>query len=604
MNYIPFTNTPDGFHNYDPNRQLFGTFVDDQRISLFPYYGSINTSYTLGNLGTPANSSLFFHRNYMLENRITLGANHGNNSFDSYLFDASRMRNYKVRSPLTELYYIGGDKKEQLFQVFHTQNINPHFNVGAEFRSFGSEGFYQRQETKFENFRAFMSAESKNKRYSIVAHSIWNNINANENGGILADSLFEKGENITKSTIPVKLLDAYSQASNQAYFLQQRYVIGRSITKAVNDSTMVKIFLPKHRFFHTLSYQNRSNYFIDNNPDTSNYVLFIDNIDYTSNHTFVDKLENRIGWLTLADTSSNGIVLYTGIIHELNSYKQDEIDSNFNNLIYSGALGNNPQEQFHWKLSGGYGIHGGNQGDFKAAVHVDFKDKELNNQFNIDLGTEWRSPSLFQTAFSGNHYQWNNNFLNTQSDYLQFSYKVKKHLFNLSFIAAQVKNFIYNNELAMPDQSLNKLNVISGILVKDFKWNNLGMRNTVVYQRLSDTTILHLPSFTSYHALYFEGWIFKKALFLQMGVDVFFNTTYYADEYMPSSGLFYLQANKAIGDYPYLNFFINFKVNQARVFFKIDHINQGYFGNTYYSAPHYPMVDRSFKLGISWLFYD
>ena len=156
----------------------------------------------------------------------------------------------------------------------------------------------------------------------------------------------------------------------------------------------------------------------------------------------------------------------------------------------------------------------------------------------------------------------------------------------------------------MPEQDSNLVNIISGVLVKDFKWNKVGLRNTLVYQKTDDSTALHMPSFLSYHALYYENWIFKKAFLLQIGVDVFFNTAYYSDDYMPSSGLFYLQSSKKVGNYPYLNVFMNFKVKQARVFFKFTHINQGYMGNTYYSVPHYPMADRSFKIGISWLFYD
>jgi len=600
----PFIVTPDGFHNYNPNMQLFATFVNDQRVSLFPYYGKLNASSSLGNLGTPSNSIIFFRRSSILESRNISVANIINNSFDTYLFGTSRMRNYEVKSPLTELYFIGGDKKEQLFQVLHTQNINPYLNMGVEYRTFGSEGFYQRQETKIENFRAFLSAKSKDNRYRILAHSIWNSVNANENGGILDDSLFEKGENITKSTIAINLLDAHSQRSQQAYFLQQSYDVGKSISKAINDSAVKTVFIPKHRYSHTILYQNWSNYFIDNNPDSSNYVLFLNDPDYTSNHTYSEKFTNKIDWNTLNDTSNTGMVVHSGLIYEINKYKQDGIDSNFNNLFFLGAIGNQHLGKMHWKLGGGYCISGGNQGDLRAIMHFDIKDSELHNQFNIDIGTDRRSPSLIQTIYRGNHFQWENNFDRVRSDYLKLAYMVKKYRFNLSFTTAQIQNFIYSNELALPEQDSNKLNVLCGTLVKDFKWRNIGIKNTVVFQRLDDSTVLHLPSFLSYHALYFEGWIFKKALFLQMGVDVFFNTTYYADEYMPATGLFYLQSRKEIGNYPYLNFFINFKVNQARVFFKIAHLNQGYLENTYYSVPHYPMADRSFKLGISWLFYD
>ena len=46
------------------------------------------------------------------------------------------------------------------------------------------------------------------------------------------------------------------------------------------------------------------------------------------------------------------------------------------------------------------------------------------------------------------------------------------------------------------------------------------------------------------------------------------------------------------------------KIKNARVFLKMEHVNSGLMGRTYYAAPHKPYTDRIFKIGINWKFYD
>jgi hypothetical protein len=73
---------------------------------------------------------------------------------------------------------------------------------------------------------------------------------------------------------------------------------------------------------------------------------------------------------------------------------------------------------------------------------------------------------------------------------------------------------------------------------------------------------------------------------------------------MPSTGQFYEQTYKKIGNYPFIDVFLNMSVKQARMFVKVAHANAGLAGNTYYSAPGYPAADRTFIFGVSWIFFN
>ena len=73
---------------------------------------------------------------------------------------------------------------------------------------------------------------------------------------------------------------------------------------------------------------------------------------------------------------------------------------------------------------------------------------------------------------------------------------------------------------------------------------------------------------------------------------------------MPATRNFYIQNDKEIGNYIYVDVFFNLQVKRARLFLK--YINLGSLFNyyNYYTVPSYPMQDDGFRFGVSWMFYD
>ena len=47
--------------------------------------------------------------------------------------------------------------------------------------------------------------------------------------------------------------------------------------------------------------------------------------------------------------------------------------------------------------------------------------------------------------------------------------------------------------------------------------------------------ILSLPAISLYSHNYYQNYLFKGALQLQVGIDLFYNTSFYADNYAPPS---------------------------------------------------------------------
>jgi len=73
--------------------------------------------------------------------------------------------------------------------------------------------------------------------------------------------------------------------------------------------------------------------------------------------------------------------------------------------------------------------------------------------------------------------------------------------------------------------------------------------------------------------------------------------------YDPLLAEFYVQNENEFGGFPRLDFFINLKIKQTRIFLKAEHFNSSFTGYDYYSSPSYPYRDFVVRFGIVWNFF-
>jgi len=130
----------------------------------------------------------------------------------------------------------------------------------------------------------------------------------------------------------------------------------------------------------------------------------------------------------------------------------------------------------------------------------------------------------------------------------------------------------------------------------------------MAYQAVSNGRILSLPTFLWNSSTYLTHMIHFRStggqLLTMIGFDVKYNTKYYADAYMPPLATFYQQRQKKLGNYPYVDIFLNVKLKRFRFFLTFEHVNSDWIGKDYFTALHYPMNKRYIKFGMSWTFYD
>ena len=116
--------------------------------------------------------------------------------------------------------------------------------------------------------------------------------------------------------------------------------------------------------------------------------------------------------------------------------------------------------------------------------------------------------------------------------------------------------------------------------------------------------MIRVPAFAGILAVYFSQSLFKGVTTIQPGINLYYNTAYFSDAYMPATRMFHIQDQMKTGNYLYMDVFLNVKIQRVRLFVTYTHFNASFMGRTYYTVPHYPMQDAAFKFGINWRFHD
>ena len=238
-------------------------------------------------------------------------------------------------------------------------------------------------------------------------------------------------------------------------------------------------------------------------------------------------------------------------------------------------------------------------------------DYNLNEDINVKgkISLSSHQPNYNFSLFKSNYisYNWENNFENIENREFNIEFKSNKY-FNLRLDYLDIKNYAYftKNDLNVvkPFQHLDNINIIKFRVSREFSINKFFFDNQIQYQKVSNGRgIINLPELIARNSIYFSSHLLDKALFLQTGFSFSYFSKYYMNSYDPLLSEFYVQNSKKIGGFPLMDFFVNAKIQQTRLYFKLEHFNSSFTGYNFYSAPNYPYRDFSFRFGLVWNFF-
>ena len=560
----------------------------------------------LGNNASPAVPMFFDYQHQV-------GFGFGFHQWDVYRMTDENMRYYNTRSPFTDFQYAQGPTALQYFKATHTQNITPYWNVSIAYRKYYSTGFYDHQLSNGYNFGLNTWYRSKSRRYMLTASAIWNTFRYQENGGLVNDSFFTTNNpNADHIGMPFRLTNASQQYSDQNYNVRQYLFFGTREEKKIHDTDSVAtvFYYPRFYLSHSFNvYSMRYNYYDSGADERAFADILIDSIHSNDNFRFRD----------ISNTFSIGQVEYHNPNKEkapfsilLNGFVRHDIilaripgkDSNFQNVMVGGGISINT----FFRLRGDAALVplGYNQGDYSlsAKIEVPYKIVGYKNTIGFAARNQESRPDYLEQTMYSNHFEWNNNFIKTR--YLEgeaFLYSDSFH-YRISAKYDLISSLVYYDTGGMPAQAHNDINYFMLSAEKDFIIGGLHLNNSLIYQHASGDYI-RVPDFSYRGSYFYEASLFKAALVMQFGVDLRYNSAYYAYAYMPGSSVFYQQNYSLIGNYPYFDLWLSGRISRFRIFGKVEHITEGLFGYRYFSTPSYPFYPRTVvRLGLRWMFYN
>ena len=576
----------------------------------------------LGNLGSP-NQSLIFDEHQMHYGHLFY------NSLLTYIPHPHELYFYNTKTPYVNLtYHFGSPKRrsEEFISALYTQNINKATNVGIQYQLSSSIGQYQFQKAENQNFKFWSSYNGE--RYNMHTAFIYTKIENQENGGINNNNPNIDLQALDPSDVPMNFSDdARNEINHLQFFYNHSLSIGNINVKG-KDSTITE--LPVSTIYHTLKYEQGDRlYSIDNLPTYTDVENpFYEHIhrdslqtrDSTSfqhlTNTFQIKFNEEANSLLkfgLRAYITNEVMLYK--FPGQTDWKYDENgngiaqyqtrDTTLINTAIGGQIFKNLGQNFWWDAGAKLYFQGYRAGDSEITGSLNslFRIRRDTAGFFANGGIYLRQPELFENQYFSNHLEWQEDFNQTRSIRINGGIRIPTRRLELSGGINLINEHIYWQENGLPSQTSSVLQVMNFRLKKHFTLGRVHSIYDAILQYTSDEKYIPVPLFSMYNSTYYQNTLFQ-VLHFQIGFDLRYNTEYYAPKYMPATGIFVNQQNEKVGNYPFVDAFVNLQLKRARIYVKYDHVNQGFPNANYYTAYRYPGNPRNLKFGVSWNFYD
>lgn len=563
-----------------------------------------------GNLGSPLESKIYFNRKEKSKFLFL-------KPYNSYFLDVEDYFFYNTTTPYSNIsYYTAGPSyaKEERFKSLFSVNINPRLSVGFLTDYTYGRGMYQYQSTN--HFTSGIWTSYIGKKYNAHAIASLNNFKNYENGGIKDDLYITNPQEMNSGmgtykpqNIEVNLTPkTQSQLKNRLIYLNQNYSLGLNKTN-IQDSSKTD-FIPVTTFTHTIKYEsNAKRFFEPAIPENFYQNIYIDSL-LTQDTAYIHSLKNTVA-ISLNEEFNKiakfGLSAFISNKIEQRKFIEDSAltQRNFHNTSIGGILSKKLGRKFQYEALGEIYVLGYQIGDFNlsGSMNSSVFIKKDTLLLSVKGFIKNQTPDFFLEQYESNHFKWNNSFSKEYKTQINGELSIPNRRFSVSSSVENITNHIYFNNNALPTQDDGNLQVVAFNLKKKFSLKNIHLENEITYQISGNESVLPLPKWSFYHNLYYTQRLFK-VLNMQLGLDVHYHTKYYAPIYTPAIGQFITQQEKQIGNYPLVNIYGNFHLKQIRFFFMYYHANYNISEPNYFSMPGYPINPSTFKIGLSWNFYN
>ncbi|MBF9239580.1 hypothetical protein I2I05_19465 [Hymenobacter sp. BT683] len=586
----------------------------------------------LGAVGTASRPLLY-------QPSLQLGARFGRNVFDRYARDATKVPYYDSRSPYSFFRLVQSGSGEQVFEISYSRSLKKNFSVGVAYERIASNKILASRSPRdglveHSNLLFFSRYQTEDERYHLLFNFSNVRHRAIEQGGIwpviTTTRLPSNLDSLGGQTRPDDLFNYgrervyLTQAANkedrdELYFTQTYRLLGRGLT-----------------VYHTFDAKRQYNSYSDlelNADGTGNFRFYpanlVRNTRATIDRAEYRQVENTVG--LLGRTNAVEYRLYArDRLASLSSRRLDSTSQvsglplitgaptrNFNEVFFGGTAAFNYRTIYAVEAAGE--LHAFSLGSpYTNYPEYWLKAVVRTGPLSAEAMRSSASPTLTQQEFVGNHYEWHHlpgsssEFRNTGTTQLTGRIRLKipdlgrltGQRFEASVSGVNIVDLVYYNTAGVPEQ----IDVARNLLIVTARHKvgvgRVNFDNQATYTKGGDVDGLRIPALVTNSRVYYESYIFRKALLSQVGAELYYQSRFRAFDYSPSTQQFYQQNTFTIRNYPVVNVFFSADIKSVTVFLKAAYVNQGIMGDGYFTTPYYTGYPRRFQLGLRWDFFN
>ena len=505
---------------------------------------------------------------------------------------------YDVAYPMTELLFKTVFSQGQLTDVLFTTNVNRKLNFSLGFKALRSLGKYQNSLSGSKNFTFTYNYNSK--KFSSKSFYLSQKLEKHESGGLSLISIndFESKDPVfnERSKLNVKFEDAVNVYFQRDFYSHNKFKISDN-----------KKNLSLNHTLHYVTVNNSYNQSFINNY----YGGLIEGITTVDDKFKFRSINNKISFdisNIIFDFAEIGFINFNYEYFNLNS-GNEKIKENSN--LFSIKLSKN-FEILDLDFDLQKKINGDRIGD---RLNIVLKPaKKFNLDLNLKLSSVKSHPGLiydnYYSGFSGVNWTNRNDLVNTSSVFINYNNK-KFGQFSLS--GSLINNYVYvsteNSDIESYIPYINQaefdIKLFKLKYVKNFIFGKFSINNSFLIQNVNQNdNILNIPDFVYRNSFFISEKIFKNVLEIQSGFNFKIFSKFFIDEYNPVISTFHIQDKRKIGGFPIVDFFLNAKIRQTRLFFIFEHINSSLSKNNFFTTPSIPYRDSNFRFGLNWNLFN
>lgn len=581
--------------NLDKTRWIDTTLTD---LEKYTYVNRYNRQYV--NLGNNGTAMLDLFRDLP----TTIGATSGYSVYDPLVPSASRINYYNTRSPYINMFILFGGHGRSMASVHYTQNVNPDWNVGFTIsrsvsdKQIGAEQSRGDRNVESTQLDFFTYYSHPKLPYKLMFNIISFTNDVDETGGILLGADPEEYQKYRYQDNSIRLDDVFAVDRRLNYHLYHEYGLFKQF-----------------QLYHQLDGQQQRNEYRDfedpgiSDPDRNPYNPYYDfydqfliDADSTYERSRFGSFANEVGL-----KGSISSIFYRFYIRN-RIVNQERLFLGRDATLVENYIGG--VTQFRWRDL--FSVNGEVEllqtGEFRAQGSL------RSNLINVSYTSTLFKPSNLSQKYFANHFEWSKSFQSTFANDLTGSLDFKTRMWRLAPFASikTYNNLVYFGLDQTPSQTsggvvLTRLGGDIDFHVSTNRERKSGFHfeNELYHMAVSGESaeVIQVPELFYNGRYYWKGSIFKQTVPIEVGFSLHSKTAYFANAYSPSIQQFYLQRNEKLDAYFAADAFLNMRVSRLYIFVQMIHANQPNEGG-YFITPGYPGQQRSFDLGVRWLFFD